>query len=498
MNRKMILVCCILLPLCLSAQMWPKEGSRLNYRIIGFTFPRESGVSKYKIEIAAGRFFSADSFKRKITVTAESREPKMIAEVPDFGADYTWRIVYGSKQVKESGLYHFSTMTTPTVDTSKLRLRVMQSATQFKDAYVIVDRGGVMYDMNGRAVWFIPDPEGGAVGNAGDVKFTKDGTVTFIYGYSVEMDYNGKILWKTPKKGTVRNDSLRGEIYHHEFYKMSNGHFLALALEMMYCKTITEHDSSYIIYTVDDNVAGQNGYLPAKFGCLIEYDEKGNVVWIWRSLDYLLKSDFVYYNPADANMKYDAHDNAFFFDEKNKAIYVGFKNIARIIKIEYPGGGVVREYGEKFKPGVREMGKGLFCGQHNISRTEEGYLCVFNNNTCNAGAAPTLVMLQEPVAEKDTIRKVWEYVCGAPSNFTSNYYQGGNAVPLPGGYVFANMGSKYSKLLIVSRDKKVVWSALPERFVETDGKWMTNYEYRSNIISREDLEHFIWADVQGQ
>lgn len=483
----------MLLPLGLCAQIWPKEGSKLNYRIIGFSCPPESGANKYVIEIAPGKFFSADSFKRKIAVRAESKEPKMVAEVPEFGADYTWRVVYSGGKAKESGLYHFSTMTTPNVDTSKMRLRIVDPAVQFKDAYVIVDRGGVMYDMNGRAVWFIPDPEGGAVGNAGDIKFTKDGSITFIYGYSVEMDYNGRILWKTPKKGTVRNDSLRGEIYHHEFVKMSNGHYMALALEMMYCKTITEHDSSYIVYTVDDNVAGQNGYLPAKFGCLIEYDEKGNVVWIWKSMDYLLKGDLAYYNPVDQNMRFDAHDNAFFFDEINKAVYVGFKNIGRIIKIEYPSGKVVQEYGDIFKPGVKEMGRGLFCGQHSINRTEDGYLCVYNNNTCNPGKMPQVLLLQEPVSRADTITKTWEFICPVPDRHVGGYYQGGNAIPLPGRNVFGNLGSQYSKLFIASRDKKILWSALPERFVETDEKWVPNYQYRSNIISRKELERFIWA-----
>lgn len=482
----------VFLSIRLSAQVFPSEGIALNYRIIGFSVPAQNAVKKYKIEIAAGHHTTLDSFKRKIVATEEGREAKMIAKVPEFGKEYTWRVLHDGKPA-ENNLHHFSTRASSTVDTTKIRLRVRQPAEKFKDYYVMVDRGGVMYDMNGEPVWFLPDPDGQTVGNAGDLRMTKDGTVTFIYGYSVEVDYNGKVLWKTPKRGTIRNDSLRGEIYHHEFYKMSNGHYMALVLQMMYCKTVTVGDSSYIISTSDDNTAGQYRYLPAKFGCLVEYNENGDVVWNWMSMDYLFGSDFPYYNPADSNMRFDAHDNAFYFDEKNSAIYLGFKNINRIIKIDYPSGKVSQEYGEKFKSGLKQMGKGFFCGQHNISRTADGYLCVFNNNTCSPAQPPKLVLLQEPATQGDTIRKIWEYDCSAPSTFTQNYYQGGNAIPLTEGYLFANMGSKYSKMFIVGRDKKVVWMAFPERFVETDGKWMINYQYRANIFSRNDLEKFIWS-----
>ena len=63
---------------------------------------------------------------------------------------------------------------------------------------------------------------------------------------------------------------------------------------------------------------------------------------------------------------------------------------------------------------------------------------------------------------------------------------------LPDGNLFVCMGSEFSKLFIVNRGKKVLWSALPERYIEPDTKWVPNHEYRANIISRKDLEQIIW------
>ena len=44
-------------------------------------------------------------------------------------------------------------------------------------------------------------------------------------------------------------------------------------------------------------------------------------------------------------MQQDVHENAFFFDEKNKVIYISFKYISTIIKLKYPEGIVLNTYG---------------------------------------------------------------------------------------------------------------------------------------------------------
>ncbi len=494
MSKGLFILFFFIVPVQLRAQILPKEGSRLNYRLIGFSFPAEAGANSYKIEIATGYYNKADSFKKKIIRSVDSKSNKIIAEVPAFGSQYTWRIISSGKKavVENNTLYHFSTQMNPHVDTTKLRLRILQPAEQqYKDDYVAVDAGGVLYDMNGQAVWFITDTNGFG-GNVANLEFTPQGTVTFICMTAYEINFNGDILWKTPNKGVISGDTAHSELYHHEFRKLSNGHYMILGMELLLCKSVVSKDSSYIIFSDDKDKTERNGYKLGKFGGIVEYDEKGNAIWSWKTSKYLMESDFAYYNPTDSNKKFDAHDNAFFFDEKNKVIYMGFRNLNRIIKIEYPSGKILRTYGEIFKPGVKGTGAGLFCGQHNIGMTEDGYLLCFNNNSCLPDALPTVVMMQEPVSLSDTLKKVWEFNCTVEGKFNKNFAMGGNAIELPDRSLFVNMGSKYSKLFIVDREKKVFWSALPERYIETEKRWVPIYEYRANIISRKDLERLIW------
>ena len=81
----------------LYAQIMPAEGSKLNYRLIGFKFPPEPHAGNYKIEIATSNCNTEDSFKKHIIETFAVKKNKIIAEVPSFGAQYTWRYNYSVK-----------------------------------------------------------------------------------------------------------------------------------------------------------------------------------------------------------------------------------------------------------------------------------------------------------------------------------------------------------------------------------------------------------------
>ncbi len=499
MTNKILLSLFLLVTPCLSySQIFPAEGSSLNYRIAGFAFPTIPKSDAYRIDIAQGRHIIIDSFEKNIIKHVETSTNKEIIELPAFGKQYTWRITYkdNKKVLKNSSLYHFSTLMNDRIDTAKFRLRILHAAEQHKDDYVSEDGGGVLYDMKGRPVWFIPDTNGMG-GYVADLKFTKNGTITFIYKTAFEINYDGTILWKGPNNGSINGDTA-GEYYHHEFTRLSNNHYLILGTQLIMCKTVTLKDTSYVLTSLDRSKL-TDGYKPGRFGTIIEYDETGKVVWSWKFTDHLAGSDFDYYESRiDSGKRYDPHDNAFYFDEKNKIIYLGYRNLNRIMKIEYPSGKILNNYGENFKPGTQSTGKGLFCNQHSIGMTEEGYLYVFNNNSCQLrDSMPSIVILKEPVSKDDDFKKIWEYTCTMdtidfPAGYPKIFGNGGNAIELSDHSFFVDMGSIYSREFIVNRAKKVLWAALPERYIETDGKWTALKNYRANIISRKDLEQLIW------
>lgn len=167
------------------------------------------------------------------------------------------------------------------------------------------------------------------------------------------------------------------------------------------------------------------------------------------------------------------------------------------MKIAYPGGDIIAGYGENFKPGAHQTGKGFFCNPHSIMRSQNGDLYLFNNNSCGANdSMPTVITFREPDGHGDDLKKIWEYKCTVEGDYPRKFLSGGNALALSGEDMFICMGSNYSKLLIVNHDKKILWSALPEIYAPDEHKWKQSHQYRANIISRKDLERFVW-DAEG-
>ena len=486
----------LIIPAKISAQIFQKEGSKLNYRIIGFSFPQGQPRCKYKIEIASGIYSSEDSFKKNIVVSFLTDTNKIIAEVPSFGKEYTWQVKELEPPKTKSDLHHFSTLRNDYVDTAKFRLRILKPSTKYSESFVTADATGVIYDFSGNPIWFIPDTNGLGT-NFGCIKFTSDGTVTFMSGKNAfEITYDGVVLWRTKNTGKVGGDTAGGEGYHHEFAKLLNGHYMVLGVQKLWCKAVSLNDSNFIMVSKEKTMP--KGYRRGRFGTIIEYDEQGEVAWYWKSSEHLLGTDFDYFTGGiDTNLRFDPHDNSFYFSDSDNVIYLTFRNMNRIMKIDYPSGKVLRIYGDIFKPGVHRQGNGLFCNPHSINRSAEGYLYFFNNNSCRlVDSFPTVVLLNEPNSLDESFKKIWEYVCANDDNYQKEHHgafkSGGNAIELADRSMFVCMGGEYSKLFIVTRSKKILWSALPERYIYPDHSWVPNQEYRGNVIRRQDLEKMIW------
>ena len=283
MNRFLIVATLILLSFIGHAQVWPAEGSKLNYRIIGFSLPAIAGIFNYTLQVAQGNYESADSFNKHIITSIKTKEARVVAEVPSFDAQYTWRALYNGKGNEGNGsLHHFSTGTIPGVDSGKRRLRVIQAAGKYKDAYVFLDGAKTLYDMQGNPVWYLPD-----IAHTGipprDMKLTPQHTITLLLDKKAyEINYDGKILWKSPAGGAVSGKL--GEGYHHEFSRLANGHYMVLGKKQVLWElpggiapTVLDAPNELIYHDSISNKYYQN----MQFGTIIEYDEAGKVVWSW-------------------------------------------------------------------------------------------------------------------------------------------------------------------------------------------------------------------------
>jgi hypothetical protein len=177
------------------------------------------------------------------------------------------------------------------------------------------------------------------------------------------------------------------------------------------------------------------------------------------------------------------------------------RDLSRIVKIKYPEGKVLKVYGENFRADFpQELGNGLFCKQHAIKISSSGLLYLFNNNLCNEGSYPKVIMMKEPTLPGDNkLKKVWEYQCTIEGQtgktqtaYTFNH--GGNVVELPDHSIFTSMSTLYSKVFIVSPAKKELWSGIPEIWNPQFRAWENVIQYKASMInSRKELERMIWA-----
>ena len=320
-----------------SAQILPKEGGVLNYRIIGFAQPQSADRGNYVLEIASGKYFSIDSFKKNVVVHTRFDSGKTIAEVPAFGCQYTWRVaVEGDKNVSNK-LYHFSTGSIIGADTSACRLQILKQAEKYTDGYVFLDGHRALYDMQGRPVWYLPNvvPSMSENTQVRDLKITPQGTITFILSDALmpqvyEINYNAYVLWKGPNSGLVSGDSF--EHYHHEFTRLQNGHYMAMGTENVVAKLPVMKDNRSA-GDINYKAKKDSAFFPVRpFGTLIEYDHIGRIIWSWKASVYFPGSDVDnYIDPFLNRPEPDIHDNAFFFDEKNSCLYVCYRSISRVI-----------------------------------------------------------------------------------------------------------------------------------------------------------------------
>ncbi len=499
MNKFLLTLVILMLSYNGHSQVLPAEGAKLHYRLIGFSFPGATGDS-YTLQIAAGNYNSADSFRKNIVVSLKKNKTRVVAEVPSFGRQYTWRIISNTKTAVDAGFHHFSTGMVPFVDNNTGRLRILKSAEKYKDAYVFLDGVKTLYDMKGKPVWYLPDIRG--VGTPPrDLKVTPQKTITFLLdNKAYEVDYNGTVLWATPSPDAAKKG--QGGGYHHEFTRLASGNYMVLGKKQVQWELPATIDGKVLNapgeIIVHDS-ASNKYYQKVELGTLLEYDHAGNLVWSWNPSEYLKGSDLYNRRTAEGLFDMDMHENSFSFDEVSKTILVSLRDVSRVLKIKYPEGTVAGAYGGTYQ-GRREVENPLFCYQHSCKRSREGYVYLYDNNGCHLKERPKLVMMKEPDDPKKPLEKVWEYECnvegmGEKNPVDSVFTSGGNIVELPDGSMFASMSVLYGNLFIVSRDKRILWNAISEHWNPAEKKWKVAANYRASvIIGRKELEALIWND----
>lgn len=497
MSKKILLLFIFLYVNVVNAQIKPAEDAVLNYRMIGFSVPAQKAAKTYVFEISNSPSADVAVFERGIIIKTESGTNMSVITVPQFDTKYAWRVICKDKAGKvlnRSKIYFFATGTCDYLNPERYKLDVYNRSEEHKDLLVILDHSSIMYNMAGEPVWFLPEVPGVFQRDkrTRDLKPTADGTFTVLNDFGAfEFDYDGNVLWKAPDNGKVSGDT--SERYHHEFTKLSNGHYLVAGYERIYLP-IPADKFDYAKIPIDETIKNEGGKLLKRIECgtIIEYDKDGNVVWSWKSSDYFKEEDFFGNIFPDGTPNTNTHLNAVFFDENRSYIYASFRDISTILKIQYPTGSVVRKYGKPVERQRDGMERVPFRAQHSCRISKDGLLYMFNNNTARTrDVISNISFFEEPETQGGTLKKVWEFKCDIDTFAATGSASGGSVYMLKDSTILACMGIE-GRVFLAKYDKTLLWNAVP-RYKNDFGIWEVLPQYRASMIESDtDITKYVF------
>lgn len=394
----------------------------------------------------------ADHYRIQLTDDASGKMTSYLSEIPclllpdllSFGHAYTWKVepVYQGLPSGKIQQYQFSIGTSNRVDTT-LYVNLSGRLVPGKDAggIIFLDNPGVAYNRALQPVWFYPDT---SVYRFFTLRQLDDGRISGLMpksrthvnndlDFRILAPYSDSIFWQAPDDGQVSGDS--SEHYHHDYQVLPNDHILILGNEY---------------------VMKYNGFrdYPVTYGTVIEYDTSGKAVWEWKASEYFTDEQLFMNGPVSN----PTHMNAVFQESDGKHIWVSFRNIHQVIKIEKFTGKVVARIGSPFPGSGPSSGNGLFHAMHSPLIGADEYMYLYDNGTGQDGDTVSSAMCLDISQIPNSVTVRWEYFCRYGNILNSFSEAKGNVQPLPNGNVLINMGS-VPTTLEVTPEGQVVWEA---------------------------------------
>jgi Arylsulfotransferase (ASST) len=474
------------------SQVVPAPGAKLNYTQIMFEHGTVKGADEYVMEVSLDE--AGLSFQYPVARQRDSSTAAMLSNF-EFGKKYVWRYegLHKGKELGWQGPYGFEILSAPYVDKNLCRVRIVENdSTAHAGGLVILDEARIIVDRNGNFVWYLPPDNNtrtksmmtrGSSVAINDLRVTPQGAVTLINATQAEeRDLNGNLLWQAPKQlnampGGIGSTPRYGR-YNHCFKKLANGNYMVI-------ENISVLKPASFLGKKDTNM------LPVADEILEEFDRKGQMVWSWGSECYFDSAEIqsTITSAADKallNNEPGGHMNAFDVDEKNGFVYAGFRHVSRVIKIDKTTGKVVCAWGENMTYNGAKNGDGFFLKQHETTLLHDGTIAVFSNNSQLTDTskkeipASSVVIFSQPDGKTNS-QIVWKYDCHLDSLHNLSG-RGGSVDEMKNGNLLVSMGT-VNHVFEITRDKRIVWSAVIEKFNTAVSVWGRFPLYRAHYTS---------------
>jgi hypothetical protein len=454
------------LTLPLFGQYLPKDSSKLNYNQIMFEAPLNKDAIEYTI------FVTYDSIKnptsKDFIITQREKFPLFFVKNLELGKKYKWYVesTLSGKEKTQSNYFHFSILNTSMANPKLYKaIQHYHKKNEILDGIIWCDQYRCAIDREGNIVWFMAAEHLDLI-NAKvvrDFKLYPDGSLTFVHqpnASHTDIDLNS--IWKAPYQGTVSQSEK--EDYHHAFTMLPNGNYMILGNEK--------------VNFSNDTVTSD----AINFCNIIEFDKAGNIVWSWRMKDYFPYEFLINSRIPTKNGLVDPHANSFTIDEKNNAIYLSFRDISRIIKIDKKSKKITESYGVKLKDEDAIFETDLFRLQHDIQLLKNNDMLIFNNNEIDSGKISCIEIVQLPSSKNDSFNVKWKFDLNYDQDSKGKIQRMGGVKIMPNGNFLICEGSN-NRVVEISKDKEILWD-FALRQVDSTGRVNDKFAlYRANYSS---------------
>lgn len=395
-------------------------------------------------------FITYDSIKNptKKDFLIKQKEKYPIALVNDLplGKKYKWFLEtkLNDGKVIKSEFHYFAILNSLMINTKRFKaVQNYNKKGKILDGLIWCDQYRCAVNRSGKIVWFIPGEKNSEIHAKviRDFKLYRDGSITFInQPNALRTDIDLNTIWQAPYIGTISEAAK--EDYHHDFEVLSNGNYMILGNEKVNFSNESEKDT-IVSETVD-------------FCNIIEFDTTGQIVWNWRMKDYFPYEYLINSKLESQSGIVNPHANSFCVDEKQNAIYLSFRDISRIIKIDKKTKKIVASYGLKLTDDDTIFETDLFRLQHDIQLIKDNDFLIFNNNETTKGKTSSVEIIHLPNSKKDSIYSKWQFNLKCDKHSTGMAHRMGGVKILPNGN-YLICGGSLNRVIEISPKKKLLW-----------------------------------------
>jgi hypothetical protein len=450
----------------LHGQYLPKDGAKLNYNQIYFEYPFNKDAKFYTVYITFDSI--ANPTNKDFIIKQQEKSPLLLVKNLKLGKKYKWFVettLHSNEKVK-STYFYFSILNTNMANPKLYKaIQHYNKKSKIQDGIIWCDQYRCAVDRDGNIVWFMATEQLDLI-NAKvvrDIKLYPDGSMTFVHQpYASRMDIDLNSIWTGPYKGTV-SESDR-EDYHHAFNLLPNGNYMILGNEK--------------VNFSNDTVTSD----AVNFCNIIEFDATGKIVWSWRMKDYFPYEYLINSKIPTRKGIADPHANSFTIDEKNNVIYLSFRDISRIIKIDKKTKKILASYGAKLNDKDDVFETDLFRLQHDIQLLENNDFLIFNNNDIDSGKTSCVEIVHFPISKKDSFQLKWKFDLNYDIESIGKVQRMGGVKIMPNGNYLICEGSN-NRVVEISQNKEILWD-FALRQVDSTGNVNDKFAlYRANYSS---------------